>query len=447
MPAAGGSPADGSRGGGGVSHERILCAAGPAGGLWIGRFRTKSRPLAGGGFGPGASGDGEPSLRRGALPPVRWSCSAAWGWRAESFGAETAGREQLLDTAWVLLDSRLSEALRPYLDRGLSFPRNQSRAAADLRADATVLERPNDFWRVSTARPFGALGATDAPAHCPARGLPRPGGRPGQPLATALRLRILTGQPWLSHVPEAVRPAYAGGAPQLGLGERRFWRGCGPWSRRICRASRRCGGTRRKLCGECRRQNTLEEIFDGGQVQAVHPEADWIEWFCAPVWGCRRRSCQRKRRMSEFWGSGTGAGSSRHADGASSMHAGQTRKGAMRVWRSGAGAFTVCLPGRWKDRRRSSRSWCCVRASAAGRSKGAPAGAKSNEKVPPRRMREGTWRSVVCAILWAKGFQTFPRKPQRVRPSPPPPGRKAVGQPGWGGQALSGRLIRRQLFA
>src|SRR5699024_5764102 len=43
------------------------------------------------------------------------------------FGAETADREQLLDTARVLLDSRLSEALRPYLDRGLSFPAARSR--------------------------------------------------------------------------------------------------------------------------------------------------------------------------------------------------------------------------------------------------------------------------------------------------------------------------------
>ena len=209
---------------------------------------------------------------------MRWSCSAAWGGGLSSFGAETAGREQLLDTARVLLDSRLSEALRPYLDRGLSFPATRSRAAADLGADATVLERPNIFGVLQGHLAQG--GATDAPAHCPARGLPRPGGRPGQPLATALRLRILTGQPWLSHVPEAVRPAYGGGAPQLGLGRQAILARlrtlgedlpCFPALRRDCESCVR----------ECRRQNTLEEIFDGGQVQAVHLKPTGSNGLCA----------------------------------------------------------------------------------------------------------------------------------------------------------------------
>ena len=74
------------------------------------------------------------------------------------FGAETADREQLLDTARVLLDSRLSEALRPYLDRGLSFPAARSRAAADLGADATVLERPNDILAVEYCKAILAQG-------------------------------------------------------------------------------------------------------------------------------------------------------------------------------------------------------------------------------------------------------------------------------------------------
>ena len=131
---------------------------------------------------------------------------------------------------------------------GLSFPAARSRAAADLGADATVLERPNDILAVEYCKAILAQGSKLTPL---------PIARPGDyhareadrdnPSATALRLRILTGQPWLSYVPEAVRPAYAGRRPTAGLGGGgRFWRGCGPWSRRTLP----CFPALRRDCGE-----------------------------------------------------------------------------------------------------------------------------------------------------------------------------------------------------
>lgn len=287
------------------------------------------------------------------------------------FGAETADREQLLDTARVLLDSRLSEALRPYLDRGLSFPAARSRAAADLGADATVLERPNDILAVEYCKAILAQGSKLTPLPIArARGLPRPGGRPGQPLGygpaasdsdgTAVAVLCAGGCP---------SGLCGGGAPQLGLG------GAGDFGAAadlgaggLCRASRRCGGTVAKAVPGVPPAKYPGGDFDGRSSPSGTPEADWIEWFCAPVWGCRRRSCQRKRRMSEFWGSGTGAGScsAMPMGGFLWRMPGKPGRAPMHLWRSGAGAFTVCLPGRWRDRRRSSRSWCCREGPAAG---------------------------------------------------------------------------------
>ena len=82
-----------------------------------------------------------------------------------SFGAETADRETLLETARQLLSPQFGEALRPHLDEGLSFPAARSRALKDLGGDPAVLgQRPHPL------------------THLPPWGLPRPGRGPGKPL-------------------------------------------------------------------------------------------------------------------------------------------------------------------------------------------------------------------------------------------------------------------------
>ena len=139
-----------------------------------------------------------------------------------SFGAETADRETLLETARQLLSPQFGEALRPHLDEGLSFPAARSRALKDLGGDPAVLERPNDILAVEYCKAILARGS----------GLiPLPICRPGDyhaldadrenPSATALRRRIMAGEPWLAYVPEEARPAYEGaGVHSLALGER-----------------------------------------------------------------------------------------------------------------------------------------------------------------------------------------------------------------------------------
>ena len=248
------------------------------------------------------------------------------------FGAETAGREQLLDTARVLLDSRLSEALRPYLDRGLSFPAARSRAAADLGADATVLERPNDILAVEYCKAILAQGSKLTPL---------PIARPGDyhareadrdnPSATALRLRILTGQPWLSYVPEAVRPAYAGAAPHsLALRERAVLarlRTLEPEDFAVLPGA--AEGLWRKLCRECRRQNTLEEILTAVKSKRYTRSRLDRMVLCACL-GLSAAELSAEAPYVRILGfRDRGRELLRHADGGLPLaHAGQTRKGA-----------------------------------------------------------------------------------------------------------------------
>lgn len=157
-------------------------------------------PACRGGPGAGAAGDGEPPVRRGLCR--RWcGDSGPAGGGGHFFGAETADRETLLETARQLLSPQFGEALRPHLDEGLSFPAARSRALKDLGGDPAVLERPNDILAVEYCKAILARGS----------GLiPLPICRPGDyhaldadrenPSATALRRRIMAGEPWLAYV-------------------------------------------------------------------------------------------------------------------------------------------------------------------------------------------------------------------------------------------------------
>ena len=174
-------------------------------------------------YSPGRCGPGRPCLPGADLVlelPVTVSLRSAEGFAAGgveildrlgvegiSFGAETADRETLLETARQLLSPQFGEALRPHLDEGLSFPAARSRALKDLGGDPAVLERPNDILAVEYCKAILARGS----------GLiPLPICRPGDyhaldadrenPSATALRRRIMAGEPWLAYVPEGGPP-------------------------------------------------------------------------------------------------------------------------------------------------------------------------------------------------------------------------------------------------
>ena len=181
-----------------------------------------------------------------------------------SFGAETADRETLLETARQLLSPQFGEALRPHLDEGLSFPAARSRALKDLGGDPAVLERPNDILAVEYCKAILARGS----------GLiPLPICRPGDyhaldadrenPSATALRRRILAGEPWLAYVPEEARPAYEGaGVHSLALGERAVLARLRTLEEEAFAALPGASeGLWRKLLRESRRQTGLEGLL------------------------------------------------------------------------------------------------------------------------------------------------------------------------------------------
>lgn len=77
-----------------------------------------------------------------------------------SFGCECADAEALMKLARLLRSDAFSEALRPELDRGLSFAAARERAAAALGGESALLEQPNNILGVEYCK---ALLATDSP--------------------------------------------------------------------------------------------------------------------------------------------------------------------------------------------------------------------------------------------------------------------------------------------
>lgn len=127
-----------------------------------------------------------------------------------------------------------------------------------------MLERPNDILAVEYCKAILARGS----------GLiPLPICRPGDyhaldadrenPSATALRRRILAGEPWLAYVPEEARPAYEGaGVHSLALGERAVLARLRTLEEEAFAALPGASeGLWRKLLRESRRQTGLEGLL------------------------------------------------------------------------------------------------------------------------------------------------------------------------------------------
>ncbi len=145
------------------------------------------------------------------------------------FGAETGEKEGLLRTAEILLMPELKEALRPYLDRGDSFPAARAKAAGDLGADPEILRKPNDILGVEYCKAILQLGSVMEPIP-----IQRPGdyhdpvARRENPSATSLRGRIFGGESLTEFVPQKADALYAEAVPHsLRYGERailaRLW--------------------------------------------------------------------------------------------------------------------------------------------------------------------------------------------------------------------------------
>lgn len=145
------------------------------------------------------------------------------------FGAETGEKEALLRTAETLLMPELKEALRPYLDRGVSFPAARAGAARDLGADPEILRKPNDILGVEYCKAILQLGGLMEPVPIQRAGdYHDPVARREHPSATSLRGRIARGQSLAEFVPQAADALYADAVPHsLQYGQRailaRLW--------------------------------------------------------------------------------------------------------------------------------------------------------------------------------------------------------------------------------
>ena len=64
------------------------------------------------------------------------------------FGAETADADALLAVAQALLSEEFKQALREFLDQGLSFPAARQAALETMGLDADLVRRPNDILAV-----------------------------------------------------------------------------------------------------------------------------------------------------------------------------------------------------------------------------------------------------------------------------------------------------------
>ena len=150
--------------------------------------------------------------------PITAALSSAEGFASEGvrilggfckrlcFGAESADKTALTDTARALLSPAFSEALRVQLDKGLSFPTARQAALGTLGLSAGLLSEPNNILATEYCKAILQQGCAMEPMpilrqgsyhdECP---------DPENPSATALRNLMLHKQAWQDYVPQAAK--------------------------------------------------------------------------------------------------------------------------------------------------------------------------------------------------------------------------------------------------
>lgn len=119
------------------------------------------------------------------------------------FGAETADKERLLDTARALLSEAFLPALREKLDKGLSFPAARQAALEAMGIDADLLSQPNNILAVEYCKAILSQGSSLEPTPITRAGSYHDTAPDAQnPSATALRELIKAGQDWKAFVPQ-----------------------------------------------------------------------------------------------------------------------------------------------------------------------------------------------------------------------------------------------------
>lgn len=179
------------------------------------------------------------------------------------FGVETADAPLLLSTAERLLGDDFSPALQQQLDKGLSFPAARAKALETLGADPSLLNTPNNILGVEYCKAILSFGCSMKPMV-----IHREGNYHGleadcqNPSATAVRQRMIGGNPWESLVPEMAADLFQNASLHtLELGERAMLAKLRTMTDLDFEAlPYGSEGLWRKLMHESRRQACLEDI-------------------------------------------------------------------------------------------------------------------------------------------------------------------------------------------
>lgn len=125
------------------------------------------------------------------------------------FGAESADKNRLINTAKALLSPAFPDALHRELDKGLSFPAARQAALLAMGAESCTLTLPNDILATEYCKAILQLGLSMEPMP-----IQRDGNYhdiaidPSNPSATALREQICSGNQWLEYVPQAAQSVF-----------------------------------------------------------------------------------------------------------------------------------------------------------------------------------------------------------------------------------------------
>ena len=157
--------------------------------------------------------------------PITASLSSAEGFASEGvrilggfcnrlcFGAESATKDSLTDTAKALLSPAFTKKLRLELDKGVSFPVARQSALETMGLKNDTLTHPNDILATEYCKAIVRQELSMEPMP-----IVRGGGYhetaidKENPSATALRECMASGDTWLSYVPQAARAVLTRGS-------------------------------------------------------------------------------------------------------------------------------------------------------------------------------------------------------------------------------------------
>ena len=179
------------------------------------------------------------------------------------FGAETADKERLLQTAKALLSEEFPPLLKEHLQAGVSFPSARQAALAQLGLGDAPLASPNDILAVEYCKAILSQRSTMEPFPIHREGSYHAEVADGEnPSATAVRNLMLYSHNWRSCVPRAVRDVFQD-APlhSTAAGERAILSRLRTMTDEEFEAlPYGSEGLWRKLMYACRSENTLEDI-------------------------------------------------------------------------------------------------------------------------------------------------------------------------------------------